>query len=562
VPREMNGHHGGSRPSPPEIASDSPSSSEEGFQTTGWAGGDYQMTSDSSAQYSTSWDSQGRSYFGSGDGDQLGFASSAQLGQSIDSYPHVAGKSPANSPPTDDWFPSHTQIATGCQLFFAHIASFVPFIHQATFQPSDTTGYLLLSMLSLAYQHGPDPDDAGHENSGAALSERCFHRARALITSDENIEEGDEDGTTRQHVPLIQACLLLQICAMMYLCGDASKYGLRMHSRMILAVRACRLVQPAVDVLSDHAEDLELLWKKFIRQETEKRTMFAAHQIDTLWYQLLSIPRQLSHLEIKHELPCPETFWTASSSAEWAHRKLVAQHLGTRPMQYADVVRQLVSSGIDINSIPEFDPYGTVNITHFLASSAREVSGWCTMTGTVSTERIEPLRSSLLSLSAIIQTQQQAGRSYSIPTASALSEATWESAMLEMQIWSPSHTGGIVGRSMDDVLQQLSHLSYSCDFLCEPSMALNIQPHVDWFLRYLDSTGDVETAEAPWITLYAYNAFIIALHLVRGGIEAAMQVVGLYDVQEALEWGKKVFGRRKQRQLGKLAVACLDTLSV
>ena len=522
-------------------------------------------TGDSTAQtnFTNSWETLGNSYLASVSELQFSPATANQLINDLGLDRHsAAARSPSNdSLPTDDWFPSDTQITRGCCLFFTYISPWVPIIHQPTFSPSATANSLLLSVLSLAYQHGEDPERAGEDESGAALSHRCFHRARALIINDERMD-GDEL-PPQYHFSLVQTYLLLQTCAMMYMCGDASKYGLWMHSRMIIAARACRLVHPAEDTPVGPADDLNLLWQRFVKSETEKRTLFAAHQIDTLWYQLLSMPRQFSHLEIKHELPCAEAFWTAASSTEWAHRKLVAQNPGTRPMQYAEVVRRLVSSDGEINSIPEFDPYGTVNITHFLASSAREVSGWCAMTGIIGTERIEPLRSSLFSLSTLIHSQrrQPSPCSGSLHAGSALSEATWESAMLGMQLWSPSHTSGIISRSMNDVLQQLSHFSYTSEFLCEPTMALNIQPHVDWFLRYLDSTDMVTAAEAPWITLYAYNAFIIALNLVRGGVESAMQVVGVYNTQEALSWAKEVFGRRKQWRLGRLAMECLDTLS-
>lgn len=546
------GHGRGGRPSEPGVpssASPSPVSPDEGFQhKAAWS------STDPPIHYPNNWETLGTSYLASVGDLQLSPATTDQLIRDLGLDEHGVAKSPSNSLPTDDWFPSDAQVARGCHLFFTHISPFIPFIHQQTFRPSETSNCLLLGVLSLAYQHGQDPERAEDGDSGPALSQRCFHRARALLVSDEEME--DDEPTPQQHVSLVQTYLLLQICAMMYLCGDASKYGLWMHSRMIIAARACRLVHPVEDALVGPADDLNLLWQRFIKSETEKRTLFAAHQIDALWYQLQSMPRQFSHLEIKHELPCPEVFWTATSSTEWAHRRLVAQNPGTRPMQYYDVVRRLVSSDGDIHSIPEFDPYGTINIIHFLASSAREVSGWCAMTGIVGTERIEPLRSSLFSLGTLIQTQQQRA----LHAGSALSEATWESAMLGMQLWSPSHTSGIVSGSMDDVVRQLSHLSYSCDFLCEPAMEVSIRPHVDWFLRYLDATDVATAAEAPWITLYAYNAFIIALHLVRGGIESAMQVVGVYDSQEALAWAKNVFGRRKQWQLGKLVMACLDTL--
>ena len=179
------------------------------------------------------------------------------------------------------------------------------------------------------------------------------------------------------------------------------------------------------------------------------------------------------------------------------------------------------------------------------------------MTGMLSMERLEPLRSSLLALSPFVRPQPVTAKT----TPSALCEATWETAMIEMQMWSPSHTGGIVEGSMDAVLHQLTYLAPSCELLCEFNTAKTLQPHVDWFLRYLDATL-VPDSEAPWITLYAYKAFMIAWQLVRGGVLGSMQVVGVHDgdVDGALMWARKVFQRRQRWQLGKIILACLDTL--
>ncbi|KAM0564490.1 hypothetical protein ACHAPJ_000704 [Fusarium lateritium] len=450
----------------------------------------------------------------------------------------------------NDWYPSNAQITRGCQLYFDHVSHFSPFLHRPTFDPSRVASHLLLSMLCLAYQYGEDPECNDQVGSGVSLSERCFHRARALVGGD---PEETDDST--HNVSVVQAYLLLETYAMMYLCGNHSAYGLKTHTKMISLARSSGLSQPILTEPATTA-DLDSLWHTFIKAESHKRTLFAAHQIDTLWYQFLSIPRQFSHLEIKHELPCPEDHWTASSSAEWAHRKLVSGMSGS-PVQYPDAVRRFLSSAADLGSLPAFDPYGALNITHFLVSSAQEISGWCTMTGMLSTERLEPLRSSLLALGPFI-------RSSSGPTGSskgALCEATWESAMIEVQIWSPSHTGGIVGGSMDAVLQQLTYLAPSCEFLCESDTAKTIQPHVDWFLRYLDSTLFLDS-EAPWITLYAFKAFMIAWQLVRGSMLGSMQVVGIQDgdAEGALEWARKVFGRRQRWQLGKIIMTCLDTL--
>jgi hypothetical protein len=449
-----------------------------------------------------------------------------------------------------DWQPTALQTSQGCELFFTHVSHFVPFVHQPTFDATTIPSHLLLSMLCLAYQHGEDPDCRDQGDSGMSLSNRCFQKARLLVECEEQ-----QSHDKSQNISLVQSYLLLQIYAMMYLCGNESAYGLKTHSKMVSLARARGLLQPILSE-SNATGDLDSLWLEFAKAESHKRTLYAIHQVDTLWYQFLSIPRSLSHLEIKQDLPCPEDFWTATSSVEWAHKQLATRNSGLL-VQYSDAIRRFLSYESDLSTLPAFDPYGAINITQFLVSSAREVSGWSTMTGMLSMERLEPLRSSLLAIRPFVRTHPEAING----THTALCEATWETAMIELQMWSPSHTGGIVEGSIDAVLQQLTYLAPPCEFLSESNAAKAIQPHVDWFLRYLDSTL-VPDSEAPWITLYAYKAFIIAWQLARAGILGSMQIVGVHDgdVDGALAWAKQVFRRRERWQLGKIVLACLEVL--
>ncbi|KAF1945612.1 hypothetical protein EJ02DRAFT_34412 [Clathrospora elynae] len=450
----------------------------------------------------------------------------------------------------DDWTPSDSQTTRGCHLFFAHVSGFLPFLHQPSFNASQVAQSLLLSMLALAYQYGEDPDCHHEAGSGSTLSERCFRRARILIAADEKSAVRLTNSAT-----VIQTYLLLEVFSMMYSGDDDSAYGLKTHSKIISLARASGMMQP-IHTEATATQDLDSLWRHFILAESHKRTLFAVHQIDTLWYQFLSIPRLLSHLEIKLDLPHPEYYWSASSSGEWAHRQLIARQPG-ESIQYQDAIRRILSSGTDISAMPACDPYGTINITQFLVSSAREISGWSTMTGMLSMERLEPLRNSLLALRPLVYSQSKVSR----PTHTALCEATWEMAMIEMQMWSPTHTGGIVEGSIDAALHQIIHFELSSELLCESNLAQSIQPHIDWFLRYLDETRLLES-EAPWMTLYACKASMIAWQLVRGGVAGAMQVVGVADgdSQGALTWAKNVFQRRAQWKLGQIIVACLDRL--
>ncbi|KAI2947297.1 transcriptional regulator family: Fungal Specific TF [Aspergillus niger] len=467
---------------------------------------------------------------------------------------------PESTQPQNSWFPSASQIREGCSLFFTHVSHFLPFLHHPTFDPSAIPSHLLLAMLSLSYQYGEDPECDARTGTGTSLSTRCYLRARSSLSSSNH-----PNSTITDHLSLVQTYLLLQICAMMYLCGSDSTQGLQMHATMISLARSTGLMQPITTECA-HTLDLDSLWKEFIKAESHKRTLFAVHQIDALWYQLLSIPRAISHLEIKHDLPCPETPWPAPSAAQWAHLQLISQqqhHKHPTSMRYDDAVRHFLSSSTDsTSSIPPFDPYGAINITHFLISSAREISGWSTMTGMLSMERFSALRSSLLSLGVFLSPTPTPTPTPSTTynAKSAHTTATWQTAMIELQMWSPSHTGGIVKASIDTMLQQATELAPSaCEFLCEET-AKAFQPHVDWFLTYLEE-GDVE-GEAPWVTLYAYKAFLVAWQLVRGGVPGAMGVVGVGDgdVRGAVEWARRVFARRERWVIGRLVLGCLGGL--
>ncbi|KIW19310.1 hypothetical protein PV08_03604 [Exophiala spinifera] len=458
-----------------------------------------------------------------------------------------------------DWFPSPEQIARGVHHYFAHVSNFFPFLHRPTFDAGRAADYLILGMLSLAYQYDEDPDCGGALGSGARLSARCFHHARVLLDS-------NEEGTTADwsnSLAMIQAYLLLQVCAMMYLCGGDSAHGLRMHSKMIFLARSGGLMQ-TVPSPAAAGEDLGSLWREFVTAESHKRTLFALHQMDALWYQFLSIPRSLSHLEIKHDLPCPEDCWTAASAEQWAHRRLLAGgHAGEPPpMQYGDAVRRFLSDDHpDVDSIPDFDAYGAVNIAQFMISSVREISGWLTMTGRLSIERLEPLRSSLEALRPLVRLRVDAGRSRG--SSAVLCEATWQMAMIELQTWSPAHTGGIVGGSVDALLQESTHLAPPCEFLVETDTARSIRPHVDWFLRQVDDAAPAPGSEPPWVLLYAYKAFLIAWRLVCGASVGAMQVVGVADgdAEAAMAWARKAFGSRRHWQVGRMILTCLDVLA-
>ncbi len=153
-----------------------------------------------------------------------------------------------------------------------------------------------------------------------------------------------------------------------------------------------------------------------------------------------------------------------------------------------------------------------------------------------------------------------------------LVEATWRYAMLETLSWSTSHMGGIVESSLDGALATayVSHcqsylhgahelpLISSClagtqDCAIEGPLVHTLQPHLDWFLTYLDATTEVGQ-ESPLIAVYAFKAFLLAWQLLRGSGPEVMLIVGVQtgDEQAALAWAVSVFGRRASWRIGQL----------
>lgn len=73
---------------------------------------------------------------------------------------------------------------------------------------------------------------------------------------------------------------------------------------------------------------------------------------------------------------------------------------------------------------------------------------------------------------------------------------------------------------------------------------------------------DRPSAEPPFVTAYAFKAFLLAWQLLRGGHSTAMRAAGIAsgDCATALAWAAAAFGRRKRYKIGRLALQNLQVL--
>ena len=130
---------------------------------------------------------------------------------------------PIYSPPVPVSLVTNHHTEQGVHLFFANAAHVFPFLHQPTFDSSSVPEPLLMGVLSLGLLYMED------EEHGSRLAKACFHRGRELLETD-HLQNKIASGL---ELHAIQACLLLEMHAVMSTCGFETAYGLRIHTRAI-----------------------------------------------------------------------------------------------------------------------------------------------------------------------------------------------------------------------------------------------------------------------------------------------------------------------------------------
>ncbi len=151
------------------------------------------------------------------------------------------------------WTPSLSERILGISLFFDRVSPFLPFLHRPTFDMRHAPTHLVLSMCSLGYQYAGDFDLVGSGSTGPETSLQCHHAALRLVDKAQTAAQ-----SSHEKLEIIQAYLLLQICAMLYLGGKECSNGLRSHSKMIAVGAAYRDTIAATDMLCDMLSALPL----------------------------------------------------------------------------------------------------------------------------------------------------------------------------------------------------------------------------------------------------------------------------------------------------------------
>lgn len=199
-------------------------------------------------------------------------------------------------------------------------------------------------------------------------------------------------------------------------------------------------------------------------------------------------------------------------------------------------------------------------MTHFVLASVREMTGWTTMTGRSCFERFEALLASMVRLEPLVTVQDAKLET----PASAAAEATWRMSMIELLLWSQSHTGGLVEDSIDAALAAITTLGANNPIELTAQIIQSVEQHITWFLLYLQRTSSPISpslqSESPLLTFYLFKATIIAWQIVKSGGSSPLEVVGVKDEEGLLSWMKKMFRMREKWGVGHSAMRCLGDL--
>ncbi|THY20663.1 hypothetical protein D6D01_06645, partial [Aureobasidium pullulans] len=461
---------------------------------------------------------------------------------------------PAEAMSTHASFPA-ALIQKGCDLYFRHVSPFLPFIHHPTFDFRHLPEALLMGMLSVGLQF--NTEDEVYPD----IAVQTFKRGIELLSQ----SEVSEEPLFARNIHTVQAYLLLELYAAMYSGGQDTTIGLQMHHKSVETLRSDGASHRSVKCDRGPRRSLETIHSLRKPQEVVAfnglinesrltrlcRTFYAVNQLDIYWYDTLSQPRLLSHLEIKHDLPCSEQIWKCASSTQWAHQALTRQD-SRSPTKYVTTIQECLSSNTSYD-VSILEPYGALIIILFLLSSARELSGWTTMTGRLCFERFDALNASLLAFEPLVEKFSDED-----PMA-VLMKSTWHMVMIELLHWSHTHTNGVVEASLDAAFAAATHLSISQEISPSVEAIASLEPHINYFLRLLGQEHAVHD-EAPWVTVFAFKAALIGWQLVSAECWKPAEIIGIGDKWDMYQWIDVVFERRKNWCIGRLVTNSLKEL--
>lgn len=84
-------------------------------------------------------------------------------------------------------------------------------------------------------------------------------------------------------------------------------------------------------------------------------------------------------------------------------------------------------------------------------------------------------------------------------------------------------------------------------------------PHINYFLTHLNQERPVYD-EAPWVTIFAFKASLVAWQLVRAGVWHPTVIADIHDKDDMFRWIRQKFERRTNWCVGRFVTNSLQEL--
>ena len=231
--------------------------------------------------------------------------------------------------------------------YWYHFHPQMPILHRPTFSADKAQNLLLVAVIAIGAScldkvHGPHVTRAG-----AGLSNFLSWNLRGEIFKHENF-------LPPAKLWVFQTLLLLEIYEKMYSTRVLHERAHIHHGTTLTLMRrgSSLIGRSALDSPPTSKEDTagmtpngtqtsntqnpEQWWHHWITNEATRRVAFAAFIIDSIHATMFGHSATMVAHEMKLQLPCDETLWSATSSAEVGRIETNLQASGVKPMTFFD----------------------------------------------------------------------------------------------------------------------------------------------------------------------------------------------------------------------------------
>ena len=231
--------------------------------------------------------------------------------------------------------------------YWYHFHPQMPILHKPTFSADKAQNLLLVAIIAIGAScldkiHGPNVTQAGAE-----LSNFLAWHLRGEIFK-------DDDFLPPAKLWVFQTLLLLEVYEKMYSTRVLHERAHIHHGTTLTLMRrgSSLIGRSALDsppTLKDEIPGLnsngdqgstsntpEQWWNHWITNEATRRVAFAAFIIDSIHATMFGHSATMVAHEMKLQLPCDETLWSATSSAEVGRIESNLQANGIKPMTFFD----------------------------------------------------------------------------------------------------------------------------------------------------------------------------------------------------------------------------------